>query len=89
MGDRGHNRHGPKLGAVPLLRGGELDPHLIQRRLGEVYFRTKCHLDPFSHLATIDMGQKLVGELCPYWGSWVSIENSLLDRGLPPSQVTS
>jgi len=37
MGDRGHNRHGPKigLGAVPFfLGGGELGPHLTQSRLG-------------------------------------------------------
>jgi len=36
MGDRGHNRHGPKRGggaAVPFLQG-ELGFHLTQRRLG-------------------------------------------------------
>ena len=35
MGDRGHDRHGPKRGgaAVPLLRG-ELGPHLAQCGLG-------------------------------------------------------
>jgi len=60
-----------KLGIVPLL--GELRPHLTQRRLTEIYLRTKWHLDPSSRLATIDMGQKL-GALPPFWGGdWIPI----------------
>jgi len=35
MGDRGHNRHGSKLGTVPLW--GELGPHLIQCGRAEAY----------------------------------------------------
>jgi len=35
----------------------------------EVYFRTKRRLHPSSHLATIDMGQKLCGVSVPFfWG---------------------
>jgi len=63
MGDRGHNRHGPKRGgaAVPFSHGGKGSwvPiwHNVDR--DEVYFRTKCPLHPSSHLATICMGRKL------------------------------
>jgi len=57
MGDRGHNRHGPKRGAaVPLSQGG-LGPRLTQR--GLVCFRTKWRLHPASRLATTHLGQKL------------------------------
>ena len=45
--------------------------HSVAR--AEVYLRTKWHLDPFSRLATIDVGRKL--GLCPLFGegSWVPI----------------
>ena len=39
--------------------GRELCPRLTQRAWAEVYFRTKWHLDPSSHLAATDMGRKL------------------------------
>jgi len=41
----------------------------------EAYLHIKWHLDPFSHLATIDMGQKLGEAMPPFWGqeSWVPI----------------
>jgi len=43
--------------AVPFLGGaGPMNTILA---LAEVYLRTKCHLDPSSRLATIDMGQKV------------------------------
>ena len=60
MGDRRHNRHGPKRaeGLLCPFRG-ELRPRLIQYGLAEVYFRTKWRLHPSSRLTTIDMGQKL------------------------------
>ena len=59
MGDRGHNRYGPKSGRLcPFL--GELGSRLIQCDEGRgVYFRTKCRLHTSSRLATIDMSQKL------------------------------
>ena len=37
----------------------------------EAYLRNKWHLDPFSHLATIDMGLKL-GAPPPFWGGELS-----------------
>ena len=53
--------------AVPLSR--QLGPRLVQCGLAEVYFRTKRRLHPSSHLATIDMGQKLGGVGVPFfWG---------------------
>jgi len=73
MGDRGHDKHGPKRGAaVPLSR--ELGPRLVQYvSWAEVYFPTKIkrRLHPSSHLATIDMGQNWVGVGVPlifFWG---------------------
>jgi len=44
----------------PPFWGGELGPHLTQCSLG-LTFTTIWHLDPSSHLATTDMGRKLVG----------------------------
>ena len=80
MGDRGHSRHGPKIGgggAVPLSR--ELGPLLVQCGLSRVYFRAKRRLHPSSHLATIDMGQKLGGSGCAIFSgaSWVHIEHNV------------
>ena len=65
MGDRGHNRHGPKTGDRAPFRG-ELGPHLTQRRWAKAYLHVKCHLDPSSSLATIDMDRKLGA--CPLLG---------------------
>jgi len=54
MGDRGHNRHGPKRGGVLCPFRGALGTHLIQCGLrGGLYFRTKWRLHPSSRLATI------------------------------------
>jgi len=63
---------GRKLGAVPLLWGGELSLHPTQCRWPETYLHTKFHLDPSSRLATTDMGRKL-GGCAPFGGSWVPI----------------
>ena len=44
----------------------------------EVYFRSKLHFHPSSHLATIDMGQKLDWVGVPFsGGSWVHIEHNV------------
>ena len=92
------------MGACALFRGGELRPHLTQRRLArkprpsrrcvawaEVYLRTKWHLDPSSRLATIDMGQKLDRGVVPFflWELGPHRTQSHLGRGLPPYQVAS
>jgi len=54
MGDRGHNRHGPKRRGVLCLFRGALGTRLIQCGLrGGLYFRTKWRLHPSSRLATI------------------------------------
>jgi len=56
MGDHGHNGHGPKRGALLCpFRGGSWVPVYHNVAWDEVYFRTKWHLDPSSHLATTDM----------------------------------
>ena len=52
---------GRKLGAVPLLWGGELGPHLTQCRLDEDNLPTKWQIDPSSHLVKTDMGRQLGG----------------------------
>jgi len=49
-------------GSAPFLEGG-LGPHLIQSAWAEAYHHAKCHLDPSSRLATINMGLKFVGLL--------------------------
>jgi len=82
----GHNRHGPKTGGRALFRG--LGPHLTQRRLAEAYLDTKCHLDPSSRLATIDMGRKLGGS-APFWGGELGAHSAQcgLRQDLSPCQV--
>jgi len=69
MGDRGHNRHGPKRGVALLcvFRGAELGNHLTQCGLGRGLLPYQvAHLHPSSRLATIDMDRKLV--VCPFGG---------------------
>ena len=67
MGDRGHNRHGPKrgVGLLCVFRGAELGTHLTQCGLGRGLLPYQVvHLHPSSRLATIDMDRKLV--VCPF-----------------------
>ena len=59
MGDRSHNRHGPKRAGLLCPFRGELGTRLYNVNWAEVYVRTKWRLHPSSRLATIDMGQKL------------------------------
>jgi len=69
MGDRGHNKHGPKRrgAAVPFSR--ELGPlsNTTCMAWAAVYFRTKRRIRPSSPLATIDMSQKLGGMGVPFF----------------------
>ena len=60
-------------GTVPLFEG-ELGPRLPQCARAEACLHIKWHLDPSSHLATIDMDRKS-GAVPPFWGrgSWVPI----------------
>jgi len=53
---------------------GERGPHLTQVAWAEACLNTKWHLDPSSHLATIDMGRKLGGSSASLGeGSWIPI----------------
>ena len=74
----------------------EVGPRLIQCGLGRglLQYRTNWRLHPSSHLATIDMGQKIVwawGWVCPFSGGScrVPIEQSCLGQDLPPYPVAS
>jgi len=94
IGDCGHKRHGPKSLLCPFR--GEVGPRLIQCGLGRglLQYRTNWRLHPSSHLATIDMGQKIVwawGWVCPFSGGScrVPIEQSCLGQDLPPYPVAS
>jgi len=42
----------------------------------EAYLDTKWHLNPSSHLSTMDMGRKL-GGCVPFEGSWVPIQHNV------------
>jgi len=69
MGDRlATTDTGQKLRVMPLYGGAGFPAW------GEAYLRTKWYIDPFSRLATINMGGK-VGAVPPFWGrgSWVPI----------------
>jgi len=68
MGDRGHNRHGPKRGGCRTPFEESSDPVKYNVDWDEVYFRTKWRLHPSSRLATIDTNRKL-GAVPPYRGS--------------------
>jgi len=48
MGDRGHNRHGPKRGGLLCPFCGERGHRLYNVACAEVYVRTKWHFDPSS-----------------------------------------
>ena len=77
MGDRGHNRHGPKRGgvAVPISRG-ELGPRLTQCGLGRGLFPyqvASSSIQPFGHnrhgLCPFLWG----GELAPHLKAWFHV----------------
>jgi len=87
MGDRGHNRHGPKTGDRAPFRG-ELGPHLTQRRWAKAYLHVKCHLDPSSRLATIDMDQKLEAPP-PFGGVGACFPSNTMSLGLRPTSLPS
>ena len=82
MGDRGHNRHGPKRkeAAVRLSRGS------VKNNVAwaKVYFRTNWRLHPSSRLATIDMGLKL--EVVPLLGGEPATASNTM---LPGPRITS
>jgi len=79
MGDRGHNRHGPKRGGLLCPFRGSWDP-----AWAEVYFSTKRRLHPSSHLATIGMDQKLGGVGVPFFWEWNRNGPKIGERAPPP-----
>jgi len=55
----------------------------------EAYLRTKWHLNPSSHLATTNVGQKFGGGLCPPFGRAGPPSNTMwLGPSLPPCRVS-
>ena len=57
---------GRKFGGSALFLGeGELGLHQARCGLDRAHLHAKCHLDPSSRLATIDMGRKLGGGSAP------------------------
>jgi len=66
-----------------------LGPRLAQCGLDQGH--AKCHLDPSSRLATIDMGRKLGRGSDPFWegGLGPHLTQCRLGQGLPPYQVAS
>jgi len=90
MGDRGHNRHGPKIGWGCCALSRELGPRLVQCGLGRGLLPYQARLHPSTHLATIDMGQKLGEGGCAFFcgGSWVCTSNTM-SPGLRPTSIPS
>ena len=88
MGNRGHNRHGQKEGAaVPLSR----TPETTSNTMWTVSRSTSVpsgdwHVHPSSHLATIDMGQKLGGGRCAFF---LEVAGSPLNTKSPEPRPTS
>jgi len=79
MGDRGHNRHGPKRWGLLCPFRAELGPRLIQCGLGRVllpYQVASSSIQPFGHK---NMGQKLGESGCALCsgGTWVPIEHKV------------
>ena len=93
MGDRDHNRHGPKRGGLlcPFRGEGELGPRLTQCGLGRgllPYQVTSSSIQPFGHNRH---GPKTGGR-CLFLGGGElrpHLTQRRLGRGLPPYQVTS
>jgi len=77
MGDRLTTKDmGRKVGAVVPLSVGSCLLYHVHVAWAEAYLRTRWHLDPFSRLATTDMGQKKLAGFAPFdrdWESWVPI----------------
>jgi len=75
-------------GSAPFFREGSCLPiqHNVDRT--KAYLRAKCHLDPSSRLATIDMGRKL-GAPLPFWEGGAGSPSNTKSPGLRPSSIPS
>jgi len=75
-------------GAVPLWWRGEAGSASNTVVRAEAYHRTKWHLDPCSHLATIDMDRKW--GLCPFsWGGGAGSPSNTMSTGPRPTCLPS
>jgi len=85
----GHNRHGPKSGWRwgPFLGGAGSPSNTMSPGRAVVYFRTKWHLDPSSHLATTDTSRKF-GGCAPFSGGAGSPCN-IMSLGPRPTSIPS
>jgi len=54
----------------------------------EAHLCAKCHLDPFSRLATTDMGRKLRGS-APFFGRGAGSSSNTKSPGLRPNSIPS
>ena len=55
----------------------------------EAHLHAKCHLDPSSRLATIDMGRKLGGGSAPFLGRGAGFPSNTKSPELRPTSVPS
>ena len=77
-------------GGLRLLVGnGKLGPNLAQCGWEEAYLHTKWHLDASSRLATIEMGRKFEGGLCPFAGGGAGSPSNTTWPGPRPTCVPS
>jgi len=76
------------VGSTPFWGRGSWVP--IERNVAwaETYLPSKRHLDPSSHLATIDMSRKL-GGLCPFWGGGAGSSSNTMWSGPRPTCTPS
>ena len=91
MGDRGHNRHGPKLGRGDCaFFSGDSWVHIEHNvAQAEAYLHTKWHPDPCSRLATIDMGRKIGEGAVLLWVGGARSPSNTMSLGPRPTSVPS
>jgi len=93
-------RWGPR--SPPLKGGGPASPQFsahvycgqtarwIKMVLGmEAHLHAKCHLDPSSRLATIDVGRKLGGGSVPFFGEAARSPSNTKSPGPRPTSIPS
>jgi len=87
----GHNKNGPKIGEgapPPFGKGARSTSNKVT--WAEAYLHAKCHLDPSSRLATINMGQKFgKGAPPPFWGGRTGSPSNTKSPGLRPTSTPS
>ena len=80
---------GRKFGAVSLWgRGAGSSSNTMWQLKAEAYLHAKFHLDPYSRLATIDMGRKL-GDLPPFGERGAGSQSNRTSLGSRPTFLPS